>query len=128
MVRVLTKREGEVTRFFVENLEMTEVTATFDLTLKNLKSNAGNYSATYPAKCITEAFTVSPVDPDKQWSYSYVNHFTIGSTKAVHDDSVIYCLPYKAGTENKVTQGYNGSYSHSGADQYRSEERRVGKE
>jgi len=119
LVKVVTKKEGEVTRFFVQNLESTEVTATFDLKLANLKSSAGScYTATYPANQLTEAFTLSPVNPEKQWSYSYVNHFTIGSTTAVHDDSCLYALPFEAGTEFKVTQGYNGSYSHSGADQY----------
>jgi len=95
------------------------VTATFDLKLTNLKSSAGSsYTATYPANQLTEAFMLYPVDAGRQWAYSYVNHFTIGSTSAVHDDSVVYFLPYDGGTECKVTQGYNGSYSHSGADQY----------
>jgi len=118
MVRVVTKRQGDRTRFFVENLEASEVTATFDLKLTNLRASAGSFTATYPPNCMTEAFTLAPVDADKQWSYSYVNHFTMGSLSAVHDDSVIYVLPYAPGTENKVTQGYNGSYSHSGADQF----------
>lgn len=119
LVHVVTRQEGETTRFFVENLEATEVTATFDLKLTNLKASAGScYTATYPPNQMIEAFTVAPINPDRQWSYSYVNHFTIGSTSAVHDDSVVYFLPYEAGTECKVTQGYNGSYSHSGADQY----------
>ena len=37
LVRVVTKQEGESTRFFVQNLEATEVTATFELKLTNLK-------------------------------------------------------------------------------------------
>jgi murein DD-endopeptidase MepM/ murein hydrolase activator NlpD len=95
------------------------VTATFELKLTNLKSTGGScYTATYPGNQLTEAFTLAPANPEKQWSYSYVNHFTIGSTIAVHDDSAVYFLPFEAGTEFKVTQGYNGSYSHSGADQY----------
>src|SRR3954469_25583354 len=119
LVKVVTKKEGETTKFFVQNLESTEVTATFEMKLTNRKSTAGScYTATYPANQLTEAFTLSPANPEKQWSYSYVNHFTIGSTSAVHDDSCIYALPFEAGTEFKVTQGYNGSYSHSGADQY----------
>ncbi|HMC27293.1 MAG TPA: M23 family metallopeptidase [Verrucomicrobiae bacterium] len=119
LVHVVTRQEGETTRFFVENLEPTEVTATFDLKLTNLKSSAGSsYTATYPPNQVTEAFRVDPINPDKQWAYNYINHFTIGSTSAVHDDSVVYFLPYESGTECKVTQGYNGSYSHSGADQY----------
>jgi murein DD-endopeptidase MepM/ murein hydrolase activator NlpD len=95
------------------------VTATFELKLTNLKSSVGSsYTATYPPNQLTEAFTVMPANRDKQWSYNYVNHFTMGSTKAVHDDSYVYTLPYQPGTEYKVTQGYNGTYSHTGSDQY----------
>src|SRR5262249_11805626 len=112
-------REGDGTRFFVRNFEPSEITATFELTLTNLKSSVDRtFTATYPANQLTEAFTLTPTDPDKQWSYSYVNHFTMGSTKAVHDDTYIYSLPYQPGAEWKVTQGYNGSYSHNGSDQY----------
>jgi murein DD-endopeptidase MepM/ murein hydrolase activator NlpD len=35
-----------------------------------------------------------------------------------HDDSIIYSLPYKKGQAYKVIQGYNGSFSHHGDDQY----------
>ena len=119
LVRVITKRQGEQTHFYVQNLEPSEVTATFELKLTNLKSSVGSsYTATYPGGQTTEAFVVSPMSPDRQWSYSYVNHFTMGSTRAVHDDSYVYALPYQPGSEYKVTQGYNGSYSHSGSDQY----------
>ncbi len=120
LVHIVTEKEGDRTRVFVQNLEPTDVTATFELELTNLKSSAGGstYTATYPGNELTEAFTLSPINPDKQWGYSYVNHFTIGSIHSVHDDSAVYVLPYEAGTECKVTQGYNGSYSHSGADQF----------
>src|SRR5262245_11408966 len=54
LVRVITKREGENTRFLVENLEATEITATFELKLTNLKTNAGSsLTGTYPANKIT---------------------------------------------------------------------------
>jgi len=119
LVHVVTRQEGEMTRFFVQNLEPTEVTATFDLKLTNLKSSAGFcYTATYAANQMSEAFKLVPINPDKQWAYSYANHFTIGSTSAVHDDSAIYFLPYEAGTECKVTQGYNGHFSHTGSNKY----------
>jgi murein DD-endopeptidase MepM/ murein hydrolase activator NlpD len=36
----------------------------------------------------------------------------------VHDDSYVYSLPYAPGKGYRVSQGYNGVYSHFGADQY----------
>ena len=119
LVRVVTKKEGDLTHFLVENLEATEVTASFEVAPENLKSDVPfPYTAVYPAHQITEAFTLSPVNADKGWSYSYTNHFTIGSFHAVHDESSTYLLPYDAPGGFRVTQGYNGTYSHSGPDQY----------
>jgi len=119
LVKVLTKKEGNLTRFFVDNREAGEVTATFTMAPDNLEGNVHfPYTSTYPPGQVTEAFTLTPIDPQKGWGYSYTNHFTIGNFRAVHDDSAIYLLPYAAGGGFRVTQGYNGSYSHSGPDQY----------
>src|SRR5258705_382681 len=116
---VFTKREGNVTRFFVDNREASEVTATFELQTVNLKgSQRFPYTATFPANQSTEAFTVSPIDDDQSWNYNYTSHYTVGSTLAQHDDSYVYHLPFAPGTTYKVTQGYNGEYSHFGSDQY----------
>src|SRR5256885_15890284 len=62
LVHIVTKKEGDVTRVFVQNLEPTDVTATFELDLTNLKSSAGGstYTASYPGNELTEAFTLSP--------------------------------------------------------------------
>jgi murein DD-endopeptidase MepM/ murein hydrolase activator NlpD len=117
--QVFTKRDGNLTRFFVDNREASEVTATFELQMLNLKgSQTFPFSATYPANQVTEAFTVSPVEEDEPWNYSYTSHYTVGSMLAHHDDSCVYHLPFAPGTTYKVTQGYNGEYSHSGSDQY----------
>src|ERR1051326_2759771 len=104
-VKVITKKEGEITRFFVDNLEAGEVTATFTVSADNLKGNVTfPYTSTYPARQVTEAFTLSPVDPKKGWGYSYTNHFTIGNHLAVHDDACTYLLPYAAGAGFRVTR------------------------
>lgn len=119
MVKVITKKEGDVTHFFVQNLEAGEVTASFTLGLDNLKASVKlPYTSTYPARQTTEAFTVSPINPKAGWGFTYTNQFVIGNHLAVHDDSSIYLLPYAAIEGFRVTQGYNGSYSHSGPDQY----------
>src|SRR6185436_10647851 len=108
-----------LTRFFVDNREASEVTATFELQMVNLKgSQRLPFSATYPANQVTEAFTVSPVEETEPWNYSYTSHYTVGSMLAQHDDSCVYHLPFAPGATYKVTQGYNGEYSHSGSDQY----------
>src|SRR5205823_5840484 len=80
VVKVITKKDGNLTRVFVENLEAGEVTATFTVAADNLKGNVEfPHTSIYPPRQVTEAFTLSPIDPSKGWGYSYTNHFTIGS-------------------------------------------------
>ena len=118
-IQVSTVREGEMTRFFVENLEESEVTVTFDLELKNLKGDVEFPSTfVFGPKRKTEAFLLSPANTNAGWNYSYTCRYTIGSSSAKHDDRAVYTLPYAPGSAFKVTQGFNGSYSHTGAEQF----------
>jgi len=117
-VKVTTEQgQGGSTHFVVENSELSEVTMTFDFNTRNLKSDvAFPYTATFkPGE--TEAFTLSPMDTNKQWEYSYTNYYKLGSSLAVPDDYV-YSLPYAPGTTHRITQGYNGKYSHQGSNKY----------
>jgi len=117
--RVFTKREGNVTRFFVENFEAAEITATFEMDLENLTGSTNfPYTTTFPANKVSEAFTLTPIKPDAHWTYSYTTHYTMGSSVAVHDRGQAYMLPFEPGETFRVTQGYNGTYSHTGPDQY----------
>lgn len=119
MLKIIVEKEGETSRFFVKNLEETEITVTFEMDLVNLKGSTNfPYTATYPGKETTEAFTLSPIEPDQKWDYSYTSYYTIGSCDAMHDSGYVYSLPYAPGGAYKVTQGHNGSYSHTGAEQY----------
>jgi murein DD-endopeptidase MepM/ murein hydrolase activator NlpD len=118
-VKVTTKCEDGVTRFYVENKELCEITMTFGLDVSNLKGNVEfPYTATFPAQKLTEAFALTPTVGDGEWEYSYTNYFKLGSSCARHDDSYVYRLPYAPGSNFKVTQGYNGSFSHKGSNQY----------
>ena len=118
-VKVSATHEGALTHFLVHNDEYCEVTMTFDMQLQNLKGNHPfPYTATFPPRQTTEAFELSPVKPDQKWEYSYTNYYKLGSNCARHDDAYVYQLPYEAGDRFKVTQGYNGKFSHTGSNQY----------
>jgi len=119
MIRVTKCREGSVIRILVENLETTEVTVTFEPGLVNLKASADfPFTATFAPHQATEAFRLWPAREDQVWNYTLTNHFTLGSNRAMHDDSVVYRLPYEAGRAFRVVQGYNGAFSHTGPEQY----------
>jgi murein DD-endopeptidase MepM/ murein hydrolase activator NlpD len=116
-VKVFARREGDRTRFIVKNFERTEVTMTFAFSIENLRGDVTfPHTATFgPGE--TDAFVLTPADPDEPWSYAYTNYFKLGSAVAVPDDYV-YSLPYAPGAAYPVSQGYNGGFSHQGANQY----------
>jgi murein DD-endopeptidase MepM/ murein hydrolase activator NlpD len=117
-VKVTSQRNaGGVTRFVVENSELSEVTMTFDFNTVNLKSDVPfPYTATFKPGD-TEAFTLTPINTNSEWDYSFTNYYKLGSSVAVPDDYV-YLLPYAPGTTHRITQGYNGKYSHQGSNKY----------
>jgi murein DD-endopeptidase MepM/ murein hydrolase activator NlpD len=118
-VRIVTKRDGDVTRFYVENNELCETTMTFEVKTVNLQAEMSfPCTMTFAPQQTTRAFTLKPVDPAAVWDFSYTNYYKLGSQCAVHDDNFIYHLPYAPGDKFRVTQGYNGKFSHKGSNQY----------
>jgi len=118
-VTISPHREGDVTHFFVENNEFSEITMTFEMSLIEMKSDVSfPYTVVIPPHQTMEAFTLSPSAPGAKWQYSYTNYYKLGSSTARHDDSYVYQLPYAPGDKYKVTQAYNGKFSHKGSNQY----------
>src|SRR5690349_10297297 len=82
-VKVTPQRDvGGVTRFVVENSELSEVTMTFDFNTMNLKSGVTfPYTATFKPGD-TEAFTLTPINTNAEWDYSFTNYYKLGSSVA----------------------------------------------
>jgi len=119
LVQVITKQDGDTTRFFVENGELCEITMTLDVSLVNLRANRSlPYTAVFPPNQTTEALSISPITPKLAWDFSFTNNYRLGSKDARHDDSCVYLLPYLPGHKFVVTQAANGSFSHKGPSQY----------
>jgi murein DD-endopeptidase MepM/ murein hydrolase activator NlpD len=119
LIKITTKRDGNITHFFVENLQSADVTVTFEMGLENLVGTVQlPYTACFPPKKVTKAFELSPKDNGKGWNWSYTYYATFGSLAAVHDETYAYSLPYAPGQSYRVSQGFNGDYSHSGANRF----------
>jgi murein DD-endopeptidase MepM/ murein hydrolase activator NlpD len=119
MLKVFTCEENNRTHFYIQNLERASVTATFDMRLFNLQASTNfPYTTALAANQTLEAFSLSPVIPHAPWNFSYVRSSCIGSVDAVPDNDFIYSLPYAPGSSFCVSQGYHGSFSHSGPDEY----------
>ena len=119
-VKVITERDGASTRFLIRNFETTDMTATLEIGMVNMKSSAPlPCTVTIPAGKTVEAVALTPTTGQEgDWSFNYTNHYTVGRQDAVHDDSYLYALPYAPGTSFKVTQGYHGTFSHTGSDEF----------
>jgi len=118
-VRVITRCEGGMTHFFVENFELAEVTVSFHFDLTNMKGTVDfPYTASFPPQQTTAAFSLAPMEADAPSHYRFTNYHILGSNAAVHDDSVRYSLPYAPGRAFRVTQGYDGKFSHQGSSRY----------
>jgi murein DD-endopeptidase MepM/ murein hydrolase activator NlpD len=116
-IKVITERDGSRTRFLVRNFEAVDMTATIEVGAARMKSSVPlPCTLTVPAGKTVEAFTLTPEGED--WSFNYTNHYTVGAHGVTHDDTYLYSLPYTPGTTFKVTQGYHGSFSHTGPDEY----------
>ncbi len=119
MLKVSERRDGNLIRFLVENLEAAEVTATFDLKLVNLRgSTTFPFTTTLAPHQKLEAFSLTPIDEGQRWHFSLTNSYTLGSCRAVHDDSFTYSLPYAAGQAFRVSQADGGTFSHSGPERH----------
>jgi murein DD-endopeptidase MepM/ murein hydrolase activator NlpD len=119
LIRISTEKEGALTRVYVENLQAADVTVTFEMDMVNLSSTVEfPYTKTLAARKKEMLFTMQPREANRGWSWTYTYYSTFGSTSAEHDDSYIYSLPYPSAKSYKISQGYNGVYSHFGADQF----------
>ena len=119
-VKVLTERVGDQTRFLMRNSDAADMTATLNVGAVNMTASLPlPCTLTIPAGQTVEAVTLTPArGANDGWSFNYVNHYTMGRRDAVHDDSYRYALPYAAGASFEVTQGYHGTFSHTGRDEF----------
>lgn len=119
-LKVLTERHGIQTRFYLCNLDTTDMTATLELGLVNMQADVPiPRTVIVPAGETVEALTLTPMQGREDfWSFSYTNHYTPGRHDVAHDDSYLYLLPYTPGSIFRVSQGHHGTFSHTGPDEY----------
>jgi murein DD-endopeptidase MepM/ murein hydrolase activator NlpD len=103
----------------VENHKLHDVTLMLSITADNTTiSRPKPQTATYPAQSQTVAAQLFATDSSKRANMRFHFAWVMGSMHAKHDDRVIYSLPFESGTSYWVIEGYNGSLSHKGSDQY----------
>lgn len=119
VVCVHTEQLGRDARVYIENLRYFPLTVKLNFTTDNMQVLQHQaIVADYPGKSKTHAFTLKVVDESKRtgWKYSYA--WQRGTLKVIHDDDHVYQLPFAIGSRHKLTQGFNGKFSHKGENQY----------
>jgi len=112
---VFSEQRGDTINVFVDNKRPADVSVRFKATRTNLIPTVPlPYSASFPGNRRTRAFSLIVADRGASWSYKFDLRWLFGSMTARHDDRYVYELPYAAGTEHLVGQGYNGAFSHRG--------------
>ncbi len=123
LVRVYGERnEEDGYDFFADSEHLIETYVTVDFPrLVNLKADFElPYSRTLePGAQRVHLFTLDLEDPNERRGYSVSYSFARGDPAAAdHDDSHQYLLPFAHGTKHRVTQGYQGEFTHFGENEY----------
>lgn len=96
-----------------DNREFRPYTLEITWQVKNVKTPSSKYFVVPGNVKNHTLFSIKPTS--KSYSYSY--HFTcipgdIGGAK--HNDESLYRIPFAEGYQGKISQAYDGSYSHKG--------------
>jgi murein DD-endopeptidase MepM/ murein hydrolase activator NlpD len=67
---------------------------------------------------VFELLHIKRRDTRAKWNFSFDSHWQFGDMHARHQDGIAYRLPFSKGMRFEVTQGYNGTFSHTGAGAY----------
>lgn len=103
----------------VRNQNYYSVTLEVDFDLENLVAGrAIPFTEILPPKSDQKLTDLKVRNKDESWGFQTSYGFHMGDIFAQHNNSYIYRLPYRLGTEHRVGQSYNGSFSHTGSVAY----------
>ena len=66
-----------------------------------------------PGGKTVKMLALSPVDPQRSWSYQLKYSYVPGSPDVTHDQDALYLPPFAPGKAFAVSQAFNGSFSHN---------------
>ncbi|MFO8065783.1 MAG: M23 family metallopeptidase [Spirochaetota bacterium] len=116
------RNEDDGYDFYADSDHIIETYLTIDFEqIVNLKPSTDlPYTRTLePGADEVYLFTLELEDPQKRRGYSISYSFARGDpSQAQHDDSHRYLFPFEHGTKHRVTQGYQGEFTHSGENEY----------
>ncbi len=104
---------------YVKNENIYPITIQVEMDLSNLKpSKRLPLTEVIDSGSDIKIFELFPVKKNEGWELKTSYRFFMGSIFADHEDDFVYRLPYRLGTERRVSQGYGGQFSHTGSLRY----------
>lgn len=106
--------------FEAENLNPFLVTLSLDIVNgENLQASSKlPLYVELAGKTKREILTLTPIVSSREMTYQSSYGWVKGSAFAKHDNDYVYRLPFATGSSVRVSQGYNGGYSHKGLSAY----------
>jgi murein DD-endopeptidase MepM/ murein hydrolase activator NlpD len=118
-VRIRRVSTPGYTSLVVENRRAYDVTVTLTIRAENAQVTRVIPETATCGGCLqAEAVRISATDPSKPWRWRYDLRWAKGNMHARHDDGTWYRLPFEKGRTYRVSQGYNGRWTHRGQDRY----------
>ncbi|PJZ58849.1 M23 family metallopeptidase [Leptospira barantonii] len=115
---VLTRNDNNKIEFYVQNRSPSgEYPFSLYFNFSDLENYRSDVTLPFPyvSKGSSEpqkVFTLTPISPDKNGSYSSSIYVRAGDFNAPKNKNVIYRLPFESAS--RIGQGYNGKFTHTG--------------
>ena len=110
---------AEGTTLVARNRTYGDVTLQVDADLKNLNAQpALPQLRVLPPRSETTLSTLSAQAVAQGHSYALRLQHVSGDVYARHDPAALYRLPYTSGSTHRVGQGYDGTFTHQGANRF----------
>ncbi len=118
-VEVTSVRSDNTFHLSAINKNPYTITLTIKISGENYKLNTRQpVTKVIEANSTKHLVSVFADNKEKSFEFGTTYNWTMGNTRARHNDSYIYNLPYKTGQSFRVGQAYNGSFSHRGNIRY----------
>lgn len=115
-----TVTTDDITAIYVKSNQTYDITVTLKFTtFENVEADIDlPFIETIEPNSKVNILNLHILDKTKKWSYRYLALGVKGSIDAEPDYDHIYSLPYESGQTFKVSQGFNGKFSHNGEQIY----------
>jgi len=118
-VRMRRIRTPTYVSLVIENRRAYDVTVTLTIRPENAQvTRLVPETATCGGYAQVEAARISAADPSKPSRWRYSLHWAKGAMNARHQDETRYRLPFQKGETHRISQGYEGRWSHRGQDRH----------